>query len=907
MRRERGKRVAVPIFGFLLCIAILFATPAHAAPTIYDYANRTQGTDIFAYDGESPTQVPTTSMTPSNALTAAEYDYLEIDDGAPHSCEVLSKNSYAQMRFVIHVDEDENIVGRLDAIWNGQGINTNNGKKDGASLYIWNYASAGYELLQASADTEAEVSLAGSVTSDPASYIGGVGQNEVVLLVVSNDKYNGNPTANELFTDYMRLEVDAGYFTINHDGTGIHCAAELISITAKDAIGDALINYTGSIILNTQTGTGTWRNGAGNAGVFLDPVPGDGLASYTFSDDDDGSASFFLDYPTGPSVFDVEVWDSANPNFRDDDSEGNLSFGSSGFTVTASPLPNPPPDPINDPILTQTAGAGFVLYLTAYGTTATDTECGVIESYGGSRTLKFWSTYSDPASGTINATIDGSWIATAEGSASGQIVSFSSGQAAVTAKYKDVGEIRIRLKDDTVAEPVGGMLGATHLFVVKPADLVITTVTRPDLSANPGTSTPPDEVFVAAGGPFHVTLEARDAEGARTPNYGNESFPEAVRIVSASVVAPPGGRNGTGDDGSIGNGSSFVATMPAGTFTGTTFYWDEVGAMRLQANVADGSYLGAGDVTGSTSGVVGRFTPFDFAIAYNAPLFRTACSAGGFSYLGQGFDYFTGSEPVITATARNAQGVTTQNYTGSWFRLQDTSLAGLAYASGAGTLSVAAPNLPSVVEAAAGVGTISFDNGPSLSFVRSSPLAPFDAEIQLGVDVIDADGIAYSGNPATFGTTTPGGGIAWSTGKSIRFGRAFLENAHGPEVETLAVPLTAQYYDGVAFVPHTADACTSLGTADLSMTPNPGGLSSTPTIANAPLVSGEAGLSLSAPGPGNTGYFELAFDLSPAGADLPFLRSDADDDGVYDDNPTSRATFGIFPGNDAIIYLRELY
>jgi MSHA biogenesis protein MshQ len=72
---------------------------------------------------------------------------------------------------------------------------------------------------------------------------------------------------------------------------------------------------------------------------------------------------------------------------------------------------------------------------------------------------------------------------------------------------------------------------------------------------------------------------------------------------------------------------------------------------------------------------------------------------------------------------------------------------------------------------------------------------------------------------------------------------------------------------------------------------------------NAPLSLGSAGLSLTAPGAGNTGYFNLSYDLSS----FSFLRFDWNGTGTYNQDPTGRATFGIFRGDGKVIYTRELY
>jgi len=177
--------------------------------TRYDYSNRTQGTNIFAYSGQSTTKVPASVTTPTTQLTAVQYDRIEVNDGIFYIFNALSNNNYAQMRFEIQIDEIESSVTQINATWNGRGVNNNNGRRDGASLYIWNYSSSGYDILQASADTEDEVTLTGTLTSSVASYIGGVGQNTITLFVVSND-YRSGAHNNWLYTDYVKVEITTG-------------------------------------------------------------------------------------------------------------------------------------------------------------------------------------------------------------------------------------------------------------------------------------------------------------------------------------------------------------------------------------------------------------------------------------------------------------------------------------------------------------------------------------------------------------------------------------------------------------------------------------------------------------------------------------------------------------------------
>jgi hypothetical protein len=271
------------------------------------------------------------------------------------------------------------------------------------------------------------------------------------------------------------------HFDIDHDTAGISCLLEPLAVTAEDSSNQVVPSYTGTIVLDTQTGTGDWFLLAGN-GVFSDPVAGDGLASYAFDDTDMGVAQFQLRYEQGPSPINIRVDDGM---VVDDDLEGPLTFSPSGFTVTANPLPNPPPGVINDPVPAQIAGTHFLVHVTAYGQSATDPVCGVIESYTGVKPLAFWSTYDDPNAGLTAITVDGNPIAGNEAGAVNQNVAFNLGQAAVTAKYKDVGRIGINMKDSSALEPVGGIRGASNLFVVKPARFELSPIPAPRTSAAP--------------------------------------------------------------------------------------------------------------------------------------------------------------------------------------------------------------------------------------------------------------------------------------------------------------------------------------------------------------------------------------------------------------------------------------
>lgn len=708
----------------------------------------------------------------------------------------------------------------------------------------------------------------------------------------------------------------AAEFTINHDGFGINCVPETITVDVIDSnAGTPRNDYNAGVTLDTGSGYGTWTLVSGG-GTLVDSTPGDGLATYAWPLGE-SQAVFALSYPEGPPSINVDVYQTSDPGIRDTNAEGNLVFSPNGFTITATPLSNPPGAivPFQAP---QTAGADFPVYITAYGQRPDDPQCGVIESYTGPRNLKFWFAYVDPASGTRTFQIDGASVPPTETAAAAQAVTFTNGQAVVTAKYKDVGRARLLVKDDTRVdtELPGGIRGGTANFVVKPYDFQVGDIRdAAGAVANPQASSAAGPKFIGAGQPFRATVTAVDAEGDPTPNYGRETTPESVRL-DVVLLAPAGG-------------SSPPLTAPTGfgaftggTATGTDFAWNEVGIVRLEPGVLDGDYLGAGDVAGTASEPVGRFVPDHFDLAGDTPEFATACGMGGFTYEGQAFQYQVA--PSATATARSAAGVLTRNYTGAFFKLATATLQNRAYTAATGTLDEsglpAASADPAVAQTSPGVATLTFSSGSGLAFARSTPTAPFQADIELSIVVRDADGVAAA-SPLVFGA---GGGIAFSSGAEMRYGRVRIANAVGSELVNLPVTAVTEYYSGPAtgFVKNGADSCTSgvaLAFSGFTKSLAPGetcaldagapGSSGVGCAAAAPSgerfaeppLAGDFNLRLAAPGAGNEGGLLI-------GASVPaWLRFDWNAATPGDEDPAGQVTFGIYGGDSHQIYLREVY
>lgn len=707
------------------------------------------------------------------------------------------------------------------------------------------------------------------------------------------------------------------HFVIRHDGYGIHCLSEAIYVTPVDASGNAQAAYNTEVILDTQSGRGSWVASSGN-GVLSDATANDGLARYTFSGTETYPVMFSLAYPEGPSTINVDVYERANTALRDDDSEGDLLFSPSGFTVTANPLSNPPPSPINDPLLTQIAGQPFALHLTAYGQLPSDPVCGVIEGYEGVKNLHAWFDYNNPASGSIAVLLNAVAIASTEVAASTQAISFSQGQARLSARYKDVGDIRISFKDTGVPNPdlPNGIRGASNPFVVKPFDFQILDITRTrDGLLNPGGVSG----FVAAEEAFSATVRARDADGDATPNYGQEALPEAV-ILRSVLVSPAGGANPA-----ISNASGFSA-FSAGQASGTTFAWPEVGVIRLEAGVGDADYLGGGDASG-VSADVGYFYPHHFSYLPATTPLTAACSGGAspFTYMDE-----TALRIAFTLESRGALQGPTSNY--------DNLLLGNANVAG---VTLVAENANDGIDRRARL-SLSVDladptqvrwlNGRFVyqdnlgAFTRAAaPDGPFDT-LAIGLltsgDPHGADMDSYDMKADTATDCVSASNCtARSLGQTaLRYGRLELSNAHGPENQALNLALRASYFSNGAFLTNTWDVCSALTLADVVLS-NPdeanqrdgslvigAGLSNA-TLQNTPALAGDIGLRFSAPGAGNTGYADILIDLSIAtGAARPWLAFDWDGDpGTPALGPNGRATFGIYGGDQRHIYIREVY
>ncbi len=424
-----------------------------------------------------------------------------------------------------------------------------------------------------------------------------------------------------------------------------------------------------------------------------------------------------------------------------------------------------------------------------------------------------------------------------------------------------------------------------------------------------------------AGRPFRVAATARNAAGATTANYAGSP----VASPTACLLPATGCTLGVLAPGTWSAASGVLTTSTASYSEAGAFAMKLVDTNFAAVDAADGS--SAAEMTIESAAVnVGRFVPDHFVLTTaSTPVFKTfndtICATRSFTYVGQPFGYLV--LPQATITAKNAAGATTLNYAGALWKLAPAG-ATQAYSAVTGTLDTGLVGTPAVAATGNGVGTLSADVADAIAFVRTLPVVPFIADISLTMSIQDTADIAVTGN-GTIDTTTFAvfSSMAFDAGNEIRFGQLTVSNAHGSELLNVPVPTETRFWNGAGFTRNTADYCTQLDAAQVSLANWQRDLNACETSVSLSgrFNAGRGNLRFSAPGAGNTGSVDLAVQLGATavgsscvtGAATPVVAAaqtwlqGRSSTGVYNQNPAARASFGLHRGSKPLIYLREIH
>jgi MSHA biogenesis protein MshQ len=719
------------------------------------------------------------------------------------------------------------------------------------------------------------------------------------------------------------------HYELSLPTSGISCLASTVTVTACSDSGSPCSNRASSV------------NGTTAA------LAASGLATVTplVTFDSTGQATATLSHPTAADGTVVSVTLSGEqtaasfprqccPNGASCAAANSCSitFNTAGFVVASAA------NGASTTVPAQTAGTGSAGYFlrAVQSNTSTGTCTAALT---GSNTVDWAYQCNNPttcSSGnrvTLTANAAGTIAAnpnTGVSSTTSVAMTFDgSGNAPFSFKHSDVGQITLVAGKAASGSLLSALSGRSNAFVVKPAGFVLSGIRCSSYVAgqcatsaiatpgsNPAAASASGTAFLPAGASFSATVTAVNSSGVATPNYGRETTPEGVKLT-ANLVAPSGGNAAT-----LTNPTAF-GSFTAGVASGSTFQWGEVGIITLTPSVGDGDYLGAGDVTGTTSGNVGRFYPANFALSAGSATHRANLScapASTFSYLGENFRL------AVTLTARNAGGGTTLNYGGSFAKFDPTAASAwnLAGVSGSTVFTTASTRLS--LGAATGSWSSGVLTGATITAAAlraSTPDGPFNASF--GVAPTDSDGVAL----ASFDlASVPSGSADRGTVATLplRFGRLRLSNATGAADRPLALPASAQYWDGSSFVIHTLDSCTTVPASAVNFGNLRRTLTTADTAVSSPIAlsSGLGSLKLAAPGGGRSGTADIALslgssatdvsclqtwtpaagDAATAGANLAFLRG-AWCSASYAQDPSARATFGRQRDPGQTVYRRE--
>ncbi|WP_347330939.1 DUF6701 domain-containing protein [Marinimicrobium locisalis] len=713
---------------------------------------------------------------------------------------------------------------------------------------------------------------------------------------------------------YHCPQTAVAYYTVEHGTIGLTCEAQLVTVTARDSNGDAMVPQAGTEIEFRVVPAGSGASWVG--GNF-----------YTFS----GVESFVERYltHTEPTTVTPEVLETtgsasgvgAEINFVD---QALRFYGNRNV----DPL-NPPPVP------TQVAGRRDPD--PTLRVVRTDDETGACEAAvtNQNRSVDLAFECRNPTQCIAGQTLTLNDQAVTANNRDAALaytsvsLSFDNdGFASIPLEYSDVGQVRLHGRVEVPVENdpnrVDTVSGDSNEFIVRPYTLAVTAVRDGAGADAPGWGTnagqdPQSEGFVAAGETFSVTVEARNERDQLTPNFGNETTPESVQLATPPALVYPAG----GDTGTLANALSFSRTGP-GQLTADTLTWDNVGAIALTPQLDGDGYQGTGAlVTTSQSDAIGRFYPWDYAATASDSV--DTCSS--FSYLQQPAVGLS-----VTVVARNLGGNNVSNYDNTDLAYQQVAAPAatghVAENAGSGNGDVFNGRVQATFDGEWDDGTGQFDTNTAMLRRASQPDGPWPS-LRIGLTALsDPDNrplTGYDMNADTTGDCTASNdcnAVALGDTLELRFGRLKLENAFGPEVLNLPAPFYTEYWNGTEFIRNADDSCTRIPRS--AITYEPTGTLTDDSNRTVPIGSGTttgqydnldavgvninnsySGQTFTAPGEGNTGSFDILVNLT----DRPWLIFDWNRDGDHNNDinmPPANIGFGSYRGHDRIIYWREV-
>lgn len=770
--------------------------------------------------------------------------------------------------------------------------------------------------------------------------------------IINSNNWDGTPRVCGAAIDH---------YSISHDGAGVTCLLEEITISAHDSAHSVIDAQGSSVNLSTTSNKGDWIGIVSGGTGLNNGTAGDGEGNFTFSA---GATSAVLTFAHPILAGDTETFgfnvtdgaiteESGSATALDDP---DIDYSLSGFRIIDASG--------SEGVVTQISGKasdiapdGDTYYLQAVQADEGNPSL-CLAAFSGQKTIKMAAQCDDPATCVAGQTFNiksgshpavdlvlNNAVPSTPGSYSDVVMTFDGeAKAPLVFTYSDAGLMELHASFvDTDAEPAAEFVGSSQ-FVVRPFALGFTEISA-DGEDNLGGDETGGSGFTSAGSDFEVSVNAyrylaiHDTDSDGVPDdgvdvTGNGVTPNFEGNVELAVdTYTPS----SGTEGVLSGGTTLAFTaysVRAGAPVTTTLQYDEVGSFNVEASHSQ--YLGdiAGDIF-SVPEKVGRFYP-DHFVRVNSSV-TAACTP--YTYMQQPFSnlsYELEARPkgVTDATAETQR--ITQNYSESLLYASTAVMQGEAENNNSGdNLSNRFSGYLSSDEWVQGVYSVDRSDAIFLRDPSATGLedGPFD-NLQLGIGISsELDNRGFESSQLNMkpdennDCTSDGDCTAVSIGDEqiLRYGRLELKSAHGPETEDISVPFVTQYWDGVAFVTNIDDNCTTYPLSRISFdgtaispviadrTVNVGDGTTVGSIntsgANTEAVSGDFNLVFTAPGAAavgsdNTGYFPVSvINLDE------WLRYDWDQDGNASDSsvPDAIITFGRARGNDRMIFWQERY
>ncbi|MDH6016852.1 DUF6701 domain-containing protein [Vibrio splendidus] len=504
---------------------------------------------------------------------------------------------------------------------------------------------------------------------------------------------------------------------------------------------------------------------------------------------------------------------------------------------------------------------------------------------------------------------------------------FTDAQATPNGKlnYDESGSVSFKLSDPDFECPTGydcedneggdldALEGVVNVFV-RPWKIVICDIkeTSVTTNSNPATTTG-SPGFMASGENFSVKYRpivfgsGDECNLDVTTNYARDSGPINV---SFKLAYP----NIVDDDLNI----TPAVVGPFDNFSElviSNYLWDEVGSVQFKTSA---TYLTM-DLNEDTE-LVGRFYPKYFT-TIGTPIWDypgSGVSEQSFAYMNQPFD---GVEFEVEAL--NALGNAIENYAS----FDSTLTAGFSLfePNFGDRFNSPVPNKVWTATNNRSIGTFTLS--------QSSPSTDCDSELCLE-KLPTADN--YEDGPYNGATGTVTDISITHTGSAdddpvaylneegsrdpqrlteqpeILFGRVDLDDVGGNSETTITIPLRTEYWNGSRFVVNDVDSTTNVAASTSAsdvVWSEGGGVTTTVTFDNGGQVSGGESRNLTA-SQGDDVSIREQVQLWQNMDDIPWLRYDWDSDKVSDEvngeqDPSTVVTFGIYRGNDRVIYRGE--